>query len=122
MCKYLKDSKPNPHPLNPKPHPTQGLVDLCLRTAALADPENLAWRAATAAPPEAAAARAARDRCYAHFLEPLRSLAAGRALTVAAAAAAAPKPPGGGEGVPLAAPEVRAAKEAMFKVSSEGAV
>ncbi len=109
-------TRPNPTRPNKRRNlPTpKGLVDLCLRTAALADPENLAWRAAAAAPPEAAAARAARDRCYGHFLEPLRSLVAGRALTVAAAAA--PKAPGGAEGVPLAAPEMKAAKEAMFKV------
>jgi len=92
------------------------MVDLCLRTAALADPENVAWRSipSAAQPPEAVAARAARDRCYGHYLEPLRALVGGRPLVVAPAAA--PKAPGAVEGVPLAAAEAKAAKEAMYKV------
>ncbi|KAI8471772.1 MAG: nucleoporin-domain-containing protein [Monoraphidium minutum] len=97
----------------------EGLVDLCLRAAALADPENAAWRPSgpAAPPPEAAAARAVRGRCYAHFLDPLRSLlGAGPLLAVAPAGAAKDGGATGAvEGVALSGAEAKAAKDAIFR-------
>ena len=112
-----------------------GLVDLCLRAAALADPENLAWRlgigggaaaaaaaaagaagAGAVAPPEAAAARAARDRCYAPFLDTLRALLAGTPVVAAPATApAGPAAPGPVEGAPLTSAEAADAKRAICR-------
>lgn len=40
----------------------QGLVELCLRAAALQDPDNLAWRPGSS--PEQQAALRAREACY----------------------------------------------------------
>lgn len=100
-------------------------MELVLRCAALADPHSLAWRLGSSA--DTAAARAARDRCYAHLLGVLRPLlgsgpaprgaappaAAGPAAGATAAAAA-----GEAQDVPLTVQEQRAAKDIILKVHS----
>lgn len=100
----------------------QGVVDLVLRCAALADPHSLAWRLGSSG--NTAAARAARDRCYSHLLEVLRPLLGvgppPKAAPVGAAAAAAGASGAGAGAVEeaslLTPAESGAAKEAMMQV------
>jgi hypothetical protein len=100
----------------------QGVVELVLRCAALADPHSQAWRLGSST--DTAAARAARDRCYSHLLAVLKPLLGVGPPPVAAplgAAAAAAGTAGAGagaeaEGSPLTPKERLAAKEAMMQV------
>jgi hypothetical protein len=99
----------------------EGVVQLVLACAALADPGSLAWRHSTAT--DTAAARAARDSCYAVLLEQLKPLlglgAAPLAAPLGAAADAAGAGAGAGastQGVPLTAAECKAAKDAIIEV------
>ncbi|KAF8069564.1 NUP155 [Scenedesmus sp. PABB004] len=99
----------------------EGVVELVLRCAALADPHSLAWRHGSSA--DTAAARAARDRCYAHLLGVLKPLLGvgpppTGAPTGAAAAAAGAGGAGAGaeaEGALLTPAERGAAKDAMMQ-------
>lgn len=99
----------------------EGVVELVLRCAALADPHSQAWRLGSSA--DTAAARAARDRCYSHLLGVLKPLLGVGPPPVAAplgAAAAAAGTAGAGagaeaEGSPLTPKERLAAKEAMMQ-------
>jgi hypothetical protein len=100
----------------------QGVVELVLRCAALADPHSLAWRMGSNA--DTAAARAARDRSYSHMLSVLKPLLgvgqAPMAAPVGAAAAAAgaegARAGAPEEGVALTPAERKAAKQSMIQV------
>ena len=93
--------------------------------AQLSDPHSQASRQGASS--DISAARAGRDRAYAHLLAVLKPLVQGQALLAApvgaaAAAAAAAGGPGGGAGAQsagtaLTRAEVLAAKEAIIQVS-----
>lgn len=105
----------------------QGIVELVVQCAAIADPHDLAWRHSSSA--DTAAARAARDRCYSHLLGVLKPLLgvgnAPRAAPTGAAAAAAGDAGAGGagagapeEGALLTPAEAKEAKNTIVQVCS----
>eukprot|EP00878_Enallax_costatus_P016050 GHUV01016827.1.p1 GENE.GHUV01016827.1~~GHUV01016827.1.p1 ORF type:complete len:1150 (+),score=458.72 GHUV01016827.1:567-4016(+) len=103
----------------------EGIVELVVRCASIADPHSLAWRHGSSA--DTAAARAARDRCYSHLLDVLKPLLRPgiepvRAAPVGAAAAAAGDAGAGGAGAGapeeaalLTPTEAKAAKGKMMQ-------
>jgi hypothetical protein len=104
--------------------PSQGVVDLVVKVAQLADPHSLAARQGTTS--DIAAARAARGRAYQHLLGVLKPLVVGVVMLAAptgAAAAAAGSSGGAGTqaaGKALTAVEMKAAKQAIIQVCFDG--